>query len=212
MSGTSKGSLVSDFIVIGLFVLFLAWGGYHAFQAVATLSGVDVSKIEDSLDTGKWQKAIQDKINGLIGSAQKKPTPPVAQTVPGGGPKTPAKKAEVKAVKIFEAGKEIPAVKARVYATQFSPQARQIYAEISYTNNNYQIADASVPLVIQYLGPSGQLLTEMKVTAQPKKEWASAIYTRGWGPETGGAWAPGTYTIKVSLDGESGGEFKFEIR
>lgn len=212
MKGTSKGGMIGDFVIIGLFALFLIWGGYHAFQAVTSLSGVDVGKLDGSVNTGQWEKAIKEKIEGLFGSGQKKPAPPVAQTVPGAGPKVPVKKAEVKTVKIFEAGKEIPAVKSRVYATQFTPQARIIYVEIGYKNNNYQIADASVPLAIQYLGPSGQLLTEMKVTAQPKKDWASAIYTRGWGPETGGAWALGTYTIKVSLDGEPGGEFKFEIR
>jgi hypothetical protein len=79
-------------------------------------------------------------------------------------------------------------------------------------NNNYKVEDATLPVVFQYYGPSGNLLGELKAAAQPKKEWTSALYTRGWGPPEGTSWQVGTYTVKVILDGEPAGEGTFQIR
>ena len=221
MNANGKGSWVSDFIVIVVFVVFLFWGGYHAWQAVETLIGsepakIEPIKVENPFDFTQWEKSIKDKIDSLLGNDKPKPQKPALSpgTVldPKPGPAGAVKKVEIKSINLFEAGKEIPAVKSRVYMNKFTPQARLIYVEINYKNNSYQVADSTVPLVIQYFGPSGQMLTEMKVTAQPKKEWASAFYTRGWSPPEGTSGPVGAYTVQVPGDGEQAGDVTFEVR
>lgn len=227
MNEDKKGAWAGDVIVIIVFLIFLAGGGYFAWQAVSTLMGpepakvepakIEPSKTENPFDFSQLEKSIKERIDSLFGSDKPKPQKPAAAPgsalEPKAGPAGTVKKVELKSINVFEAGKEIPAVKARTYATKFSPQSRLIYVEINYKNNNYQIADASVPIVIQYYGPTGQMLTEMKVTAQPKKEWASAFYTRGWNPPPDGStWPVGTYKIKVTLDGEPAGDVSFEIQ
>jgi hypothetical protein len=227
MNGDKKGSWGGDIVVIIVFLMFLAGGGYFAWQAVSTLMGpepakvepakVEPSKTDNFFDFSQLEKSIKDKMDSLFGPDKPKTPKPAAAPgsalEPKSGPAGPVKKVEMKSINIFEAGKEIPAVKSRVYATKFNAQARLIYVEINYKNNNYQIADANVPIVIQYYGPAGQMLTEMKVAAQPKKEWASAFYTRGWNPPPdGSAWPVGTYKIKVILDGEPAGDVSFEIQ
>lgn len=217
MNGTGKGSRISDIVVVVLFLLFLAWGGFHAWRAVTLISSMDVGEIDGASEMRQWEKSVREKIEGLFDSQKPKPAEPTATTGPAASPSSSAskavvKKAELKTIKLYESNKEIPAVRSRVYATRFTPQARMVYVEFSYKNNNFQIADASVPVVIQYYGPAGQLLTEMKATAQPKKDWASALYTRGWGPIDGSPWPVGTYTVKVILDGDPAGEVTFDIR
>lgn len=213
MNGTGKGSHLTDAIVIALFIAFLIGGGYYAWRAAVALSALDFGKTDVTVELQKWEKSVTNKIEDLIDGLNSKPAEPIksAAVPPASGSKDPMKKAELKTIKLYEAGKEIPAVKARSYATQFTRQARLIYVEISYKNNNYKIADSTLPVTLQYYGPSGQLLTELKATAQPKKDWASAIYTRGWGPAEGAAWQAGTYTVKVILDGETAGDVKFDI-
>ena len=213
MNGTGKGSHLTDAIVIALFIAFLIGGGYYASRAVVSLSALDFGKTDVTVELQKWEKSVTNKIEELFDSLNSKPAEPVkpATVSPASGSKELVKKAELKTIKFYEAGKEIPAVKVRSYATQFTRQARLIYVEISYKNNNYKIADSTLPVTLQYYDPSGQLLAELKATAQPKKDWASAIYTRGWGPAEGAPWQAGTYTVKVILDGETVGEAKFDI-
>jgi hypothetical protein len=216
MNGTGKGSHMTDAIVIALFITFLIGGGFYAWRAVIDLSALDFGKSDLTVELQKWEKSVTNKIESLIDrmdpktKESAKPADPAA--VPSvSGSKETVRKAEIKTIKFYEAGKEIPAVKSRSYATQFTRQARMIYVEISYKNNNYKVTDATLPVILQYYDPSGRMMTELKAAAQPKKDWASAIYTRGWGPVEGTPWQAGTYTVKVILDGEAAGEAKFDI-
>ena len=220
MSETGKGSKLTDAIVIFLFTVFLIGGGYYSWRAVQTLSAMDFGKTDVTVELQQWEKSLANMIEDVVNSLKAKSTgittPATPAATPSVTPSAPAskeavKKAELKNIKLYEAGKEIPAVKARSYNTQFSRQARLIYVEISYKNNNYKISDSVLPVTLQYYGPSGQMLAELKATAQPKKDWASAIYTRGWGPAEGTPWQAGTYIVKVILEGEAAGETKFEI-
>ena len=216
MNKTGKGLKLSDAIVIMLFIAFLLGGGYYSLRALQNLSAMDFGKTDMTVELQQWEKLLANRINDAVDNLKAKTeeltTPAVPAATPAtSGLKESVKKAELKNIKLYEAGKEIPAVKARSYSAQFSRQARLVYVEISYKNNNYKISDSVLPVTIQYYGPSGQILAELKATAQPKKDWASAIYTRGWGPPEGTPWQAGTYIVKVILDGETAGETKFDI-
>ena len=160
----------------------------------------------------------------LVGSGFFKPSSAVTQknespaaTTPSGAvkvaPTRPAvRRAEIKSVKLFEADRAIPLVGARVYQNQFTRQARRIFVEVHYRNLNFRKADVSLPLIIQYISPTGVLLQELTTTSNPKKEYESAITSMGWRPDEDAAWQPGRYTVRVILDGEQLPDVNFEVR
>ena len=160
----------------------------------------------------------------LAGSGFFKPAPVARQKVEPSAPTSPAgpakvipskpavRRAEIKSVKLFEADRSIPLVGARVYQNQFTRQARRIFVEVHYRNLNFRTADASLPLVIEYISPSGVLLQELTTTSNPKKEYESAITSMGWRPDQDTPWQPGRYTVRVILDGELLPEVYYEVR
>ncbi len=125
---------------------------------------------------------------------------------------TVSRRAEIKSIKLFEADANIPLVGARKYQTEFSRQSKRIFVEVLYRNLNFRVADTTLPLVIQYYGPSGALLQEIVSTSSPKKEIESAITSLGWRPEEGAAWKSGRYIVKVTLDGVVQPDVGFEVR
>ena len=141
---------------------------------------------------------------------------PAAATPPGAAKVSPARPAvrrvEIKSVKLFEADRAIPLVGARVYQNQFTRQARRIFVEVHYRNLNFRKVDVSLPLIIQYISPTGVLLQELTTTSNPKKEYESAITSMGWRPDGDADWQPGRYTIRVVLDGEQLPDVNFEVR
>ena len=160
----------------------------------------------------------------LVGSGFFKPSSAVTQknesptaTTPSGAvkvaPTRPAvRRAEIKSVKLFEADRAIPLVGARVYQNQFTRQARRIFVEVHYRNLNFRKADVSLPLIIQYISPTGVVLQELTTTSNPKKEYESAITSMGWRPDEDAAWQPGRYTVRVIMDGEQLPDVNFEVR
>ena len=141
---------------------------------------------------------------------------PAAATPPGAAKVSPARPAvrrvEIKSVKLFEADRAIPLVGARGYQNQFTRQARRIFVEVHYRNLNFRKVDVSLPLIIQYISPTGVLLQELTTTSNPKKEYESAITSMGWRPDGDADWQPGRYTIRVVLDGEQLPDVNFEVR
>ena len=141
---------------------------------------------------------------------------PAATTLSGAvkvAPTRPAvRRAEIKSVKLFEADRAIPLVGARVYQNQFTRQARRIFVEVHYRNLNFRKADVSLPLIIQYISPTGVVLQELTTTSNPKKEYESAITSMGWRPDEDAAWQPGRYTVRVIMDGEQLPDVNFEVR
>ena len=141
---------------------------------------------------------------------------PAAATPPGAAKVSPARPAvrrvEIKSVKLFEADRAIPLVWARGYQNQFTRQARRIFVEVHYRNLNFRKVDVSLPLIIQYISPTGVLLQELTTTSNPTKEYESAITSMGWRPDGDADWQPGRYTIRVVLDGEQLPDVNFEVR
>ena len=141
---------------------------------------------------------------------------PAAATPSGAAKVSPARPAvrrvEIKSVKLFEADRAIPLVGARGYQNQFTRQARRIFVEVHYRNLNFRKVDVSLPLIIQYISPTGVLLQELTTTSNPKKEYESAITSMGWRPDGDADWQPGRYTIRVVLDGEQLPDVNFEVR
>ena len=125
---------------------------------------------------------------------------------------TVSRRAEIKSITLFEADANIPLVGARKYQTEFSRQSKRIFVEVLYRNLNFRVADATLPLIIQYYGPSGALLQEIVSTSSPKKEIESAITSLGWRPEENAAWPSGRYIVKVTLDGVLHPDIIFEVR
>ncbi len=173
--------------------LVLAYGVRSGFQAIGSLS--------------------------LLGGAKKqvitKTTPPagaegiVATPLP---PRPAIQRAEVTSLKLFEVNGEIPAIGVRNYQSSFQKQSGRIFVEVLYRNLNYLRADATMPLVVRYYGPNGNLWQEIITSSSPRKEYSSAITSVGWRPEGSAGWPSGRYVVKVSLDGEPEQEVSFEIR
>jgi hypothetical protein len=113
---------------------------------------------------------------------------------------------------LFEADRSIPLVGARVYQNQFTRKARRIFVEVHYRNLSFRKTDVSLPLIIQYISPTGVLLQELTTTSNPKKEYESAITSMGWRPDGDADWKPGRYTVRVVLDGEQLPDVNFEVR
>lgn len=199
-------------IVLLLAAAILATGGLLVANVVTAVRSLDGAQVEHGPTAGDFEKALKE-IAGKILPAEKKSTaPPPAPAVPGDAKPaaTAAKKAEVKGVKFYEAAREGAPANQRVYNTRFS-RPRYIFTEISYKNNSHQVADAEIPLTIRYHDPSGQVAAELKRSAQPKKEWASAVFATGWGPAAPAQWQPGQYTIKVYVEGDFIGDFNFTV-
>ena len=218
MNHNRQGITKEVVIVILLTAAILATGGLLVANVVAAVRSLDGAQAERGPTAGDFEKALKD-IAGKILPAEKKtaapPPAPAAPAIPAapGDAKTAApaaKKAEVKGVKFYEAPREGVPANQRSYNTRFS-RPRYIFTEISYKNNSHQVADAEIPLIIRYHDPAGQMVGEIRRTAQPKKEWASALFASGWGPAAPAQWQPGQYTVKLYVEGDFIGDFTFTI-
>lgn len=195
-----KRALYTDVVAVLLVLLFITGvGGYLLYNVLrnSQLTEKDNTSwsIHVSWDLGDL-KNLTDQFNQLQ----------------SGDPSAWGKKHEVKAIRMFAAGRDIPAVKERKYNNQFAQQDVQyIYTEINYYNAFYKLKDGEINIVVQYYNSDGSLLAENKRTAHPKKNWASALFVDKYGYEERGQWQPGNYTIKVFIEGDFAGEYPFEI-
>lgn len=212
----NKQSILKEVVVVLLLAAaLLGTGAWLIGNVVAAVRSFDTGQVQSGPSIGDFEKALKELI-GKILPAEKKSPPPSPSPAPAApaAPKpesTVKKKAEVTGVKFYEAAKEGAALRERVYNTRFKASSRYIFTEISYKNGNYKVAEADIPIVIQYHGPDGRMVGELKRAARPKIDWPSALYASGWTPDTPGAWQPGQYTVKLSVDGEFVGEYKFVI-
>jgi len=160
----------------------------------------------------------------LVGSGYFKPSTVVTQKTESPTPVSPTttgkvtptrpavRRVEIKSIKLFEADRSIPLVGSRVYQNQFNRQARRIFVEVHYRNLNFRKADVSLPLIVQYISPSGVLMQEIASHSNPKKEYESAITSLGWRPDGEVGWQPGRYRVRVTLDGEVQPDVEFDVR
>jgi hypothetical protein len=157
--------------------------------------------------TGSVMTSVR-QVTAKVDAPAKMTTPVVtpAKTAP-----KVSRNAEIKSIRLFEADANIPLVGARKYQTEFSRQSKRIFVEVLYRNLNFRVVDTTMPLVIQYYGPSGTLLQEIVSTTSPKKEFESAITSLGWRPEDN-PWQNGRYVVKVTLDGVLQPDVVFEVR
>jgi len=218
MDNPSKSSSLGDIIILSVFIVFLVWGGFQVKNAIVTLISTDIGqvekhdKVEIAREIDNLGKSITESVDKFM-SGNKTDGP---KSTPAGNPKAPApatgKILEVRSVKFFEAGKDVPALRSRTYNTQFSPQSRIIYTEIYYKHNNFKVSESKVPVNIQIFNASGQRVYNFDGFAQPKIDWDTAAYTRGWSPPDSGVWPIGIYTVKVTAEEQPIGEYKFEIK
>ncbi len=206
----NRAAITRELIVILLVVvLLIAAGGLLVRNVVVGLRSLDEGQIAWELDSGELEKTLRDinlektlrDLAGKILPAQQAKTAPAASPAAGS-------KHEITAVRFFEGGQTPPALNQRAYAGQFSAKARIIYTEIAYKNKNYKIADATIPVVFRYLAPDGRQIAELQKNAQPKKDWASAIFTAG----ASSSWQQGRYTVKIYFDGDHIGDYNFTIQ
>lgn len=214
----NRAAITRELILILVVVaLLLTAAGFlvrNVIVAVRSLDGAPAAQESFSLDD--LDKAVRD-LAARIPGGKKNPAPapaPAPAAPPAARPQPPAaetQKSAVTSVRFFEAGKDIPQPKARQYAVKFDRQARNILVEIAYKNSSYNIADATIPLEIRCLGPAGQAVGELKTTARPKKEWATAVYSNILAAAPAGGWPAGQYTVTVFFDGDYIGDYKFAI-
>lgn len=224
MDNNRSGIIKELVAIVVVIALLLTAGGFLVRNVVVSLRSLDDPQIARELDGGGLEKTfrsidiektLRELAGKLLPAKDKQPAPAQPQTAaPAGEAKPPAagKKGEITAVRFFEAGQTPPALAQRTYAGEFSPRARIIYTEIAYKNNSYKIADAAIPLVLRYIDPAGRQVAEIKKTAQPKKDWASARFTTGVGAAEIGPWQAGRYTVKLYFDGDHIGDYTFIIQ
>ncbi len=204
MKDNRKGVITEAIVILFVLVLLITTGGFLVGNVVANVRSLNTAKTDSILEIGSIEKMLQEISDKVAGERK-----PVLQPREM-NPSAAGKKAEVKLVRFFEAGKDIPAPKERVYGNQFAPQSRYIYTEINYKNSNYQVADAEIRVTIQYYNAKNEMIAERRGTARPKKEWPSAFFIVGWGEP--GQWRADQYMVRVILDGQPVGDYRFSIK
>lgn len=217
MEGNRRAIAREIVVVLVVIALVLTTGGYLIGNVAAGLRALGEEQTAGEASPGPLFADLEQKLRELSGRFfpdQKAPEPqkpPATKAPEPPAPGTQARQfAEVKQVRFFEGGSDIPASKDRQYRARFSPQSRYIYAELNYKNVNHKVRDAEFAVMFQYLDDNGRLIASPAGKARPKKEWESASYAIGWGGSSG-AWRTGTYTVRVIVAGEFVGEYRFAV-
>jgi hypothetical protein len=210
----NRSAIIKELIALLLVAALLFTAAGFALRnvivAVRALDGAPAAADDFSLDAAR--QALRDLGAKLLPASG--PTPPSAApqpAAPAGQAAPAAQKGEVTAVRFFAADK-LPPLAERRYADQFTRPSGNIYIQISFKNNSHKIADASIPLIIRHIDPAGRMAAEIKKTAEPKKEWASASFATALTAYKPGAWPAGRHTVKILFDGEPAGEYSFTIQ
>jgi len=199
--GVATGDVIFMVVLLTLFIT----GGFLIRNVVLNLRTLDMAKFDLDAEFRGLEQTIQDAFVALTGLATTKNTPPIS--TPG-----PKKKIEVTSLRFFEAGQNAPAAKDRSYKNVFPRNSRIIYTEIGYKNNRHKIADAEIPVRIEFYGLNGQKAGEISAISRPKKEWASVLFVIRWTPTEAGSWKADQYTAKIFLEDTLAAEQKFEIK
>lgn len=212
----NRRSITKEVVGILLVVaVLLTVGGCLVRNVVVGLRSLDTAKSEPAPGLGDLEKSLRSWVDGLFpqkqASAPASSPQPAAAPPSGSKPAAVAAKIEIQQVRFFEAGKDIPAIKDRVYKSQFTKEARHIYCEVTYKNNNYKVADSEVSVVVQAYNASERMIGERKGVLRPRKEWATANFTANWGNDEPGYWQPGRYKVKIALEGVPAGEYTFRV-
>jgi serine/threonine protein kinase len=118
-------------------------------------------------------------------------------------------KIQVQQIRFFESGAKAQPRAQRKYMTRFAKAStRYIYTELTFRNILYRIADSNNRVVIQYSGPFTQ---QLKGVISVSREGEDGAYSRGMGWKETGKWAPGKYTISVTIEGKAAGNASFEV-
>ena len=210
MNGSRKSVIREAAIVAMVAVVLFSIGGYLIHNVVVGIRSLNTEKLDIDADSVSvsLEKAVHDIVDKVTLFAQSfsQPNPPGTAV-----PAAADRKAEVKQVRFFETGKVIPVPKDRKYSERFSEQARYIYTEVTYKNNNYKVQDTEIPITAQYLDAAGKVIAEKKGVARPKKEWAGALYIMSAGQEQPGKWVKGQYSVKIFIDEEFIGDYTFSV-
>ena len=145
MNKTGKGLKLSDAIVIMLFIAFLLGGGYYSLRALQNLSAMDFGKTDMTVELQQWEKLLANRINDAVDNLKAKTeeltTPAVPAATPAtSGLKESVKKAELKNIKLYEAGKEIE-LKQELTLTNGSKWYRTEYSANKEIGNGFRAED-----------------------------------------------------------------------
>ena len=115
---------------------------------------------------------------------------------------------ELRRVRFFESGKEMPDLERRTYAARFSREStRYIYTEIDYDNKLYRIARKTCRVTIHYSVFDQDLAGTIELDSGAR----NGIYSRGMGYSEAGKWPVGSYSVTVYLDGRKIGQAQFVV-
>lgn len=204
MRGNKKALYIDVIAILTVLVLLIGVGGYLLRNVLLSAQLVENTNIPAS---SSWSFEVSWGLEDLKNLLPQSLNPFKSDDL-----STPDRKYEVKNVKFFAAGPNIPAARERKYNDKFVRQEVQyIYAEVAYKNAFYKLKDSNMNVVIQYYRPDGSLLAENKRIGHPQKDWASALFIDKFGYEERGQWAPGQYKVKIFIEGDLAGEYFFEI-
>jgi hypothetical protein len=123
--------------------------------------------------------------------------------------KTMKVKLQVQQIRFFESGARAQSRGSRKYTRRFAKDTtRYIYTEVNFVNKLYRVSDSNNRVIIQYSGPFTQ---QLKGVISVSKEAQDGAYSRGMGWTLTGKWAPGTYSVSITIDGQPAGNATFEV-
>ena len=204
MKGNKKALYRDAVGILTVLVLLIGVGGYLLRNVLISAQSVEDTNIPTS---SSWSFEVSWSLEDL-----KNLLPQSLNPFKNDDLSTADRKYEVKNVKFFAAGPNIPTARERKYNDKFGQQeVRYIYTEVAYKNAFYRLKDSDMNVVIQYYRPDGSLLAENQRIAHPQKDWSSALFIDKFGYEEQGQWVPGQYKVKVFIEGDLAGEYPFEI-
>jgi hypothetical protein len=115
-------------------------------------------------------------------------------------------------LKFFESGQGFPPMDQRVYSTVFDAYVTRFInweLELSFVT---ALAPLALPLEARYYRGDGSLVALQNFTVQIEAGWDWNACWNGWGAAYPGSWAPGGYTVQLSLASSPVASGSFVVR
>lgn len=115
-------------------------------------------------------------------------------------------------LEFFEAGGTLPAKNERQYRSEFADSdTRYIYWELRLMHSA-AVGKIEFDLRYEIYRPDSSLMGNIQKRRAIEAGWANAYFTDGWGAAEPGTFSPGTYTVKVYVNGKAVAEGQFFIK
>lgn len=212
---------VRDIIIVVMVVAVLFIGGgfavWNVFRNLAAAETeaepvIPIKYIEQLEHT--YKEFVENFIDGEPKEPPTVTQPPTNPNplLPAAKPSQPVASGLVKKVQLFESGVKTPEANQRRYTSVFNKRSHYICLEIRYTNPQYKIADAKIPVIARFYNERQELVVERKVFSSPKKSWQGVNMVVKAGDNKAGFWQSGRYVVKLEFDGKPAGEYPFVVK